>query len=164
MMKAHKAGSDSGKWAFWRKLFSIAAWRTRIRAILVARRNTIFSSRILRQKSTPSIPANKVITFKSGQIPQRYVTAHHITHPEYEPAIYSKDQSGRFYIEQWTEYDLDKLIKKSLATERAAIDAYDALIKYLKGDDMTTRRIMEKISEMEAQNPGGATRFPKKSP
>jgi bacterioferritin len=48
--------------------------------------------------------------------------------------------------------DLNDMIRENLIAERVAIDTYRAFIDYLKDDDPTTRRIMEKILEMEEEH------------
>ncbi len=44
------------------------------------------------------------------------------------------------------------MIRENLIAERVAIDTYRAFIEYLKDNDPTTRRIMEKILEMEEEH------------
>ncbi len=48
--------------------------------------------------------------------------------------------------------DLNDMIRENLIAERVAIDTYRAFIEYLKDNDPTTRRIMEKILEMEEEH------------
>ncbi len=69
-----------------------------------------------------------------------------------EPNFSPQGLHTRSHVEYMPGTDLTDMIQENLIAERVAIDTYRAFIEYLKDDDPTTRRIMEKILEMEEEH------------
>lgn len=69
-----------------------------------------------------------------------------------EPDFAPEGLHTRSHVAYMAGTDLNDMIRENLIAERVAIDTYRAFIEYLKDDDPTTRRIMEKILEMEEEH------------
>ena len=69
-----------------------------------------------------------------------------------EPDFSPDGLHTRSHVTYMAGTDLSDMIRENLIAERVAIDTYRAFIEYLKDDDPTTRRIMEKILEMEEEH------------
>jgi bacterioferritin len=78
--------------------------------------------------------------------------AHRIVQLDGEPNFAPEGLQTRSHVEYMPGTDLNDMIQENLIAERVAIDTYRAFINYLKDDDPTTRRIMEKILEMEEEH------------
>ncbi|HEX3580991.1 MAG TPA: ferritin-like domain-containing protein [Thermoanaerobaculia bacterium] len=60
------------------------------------------------------------------------------------------------YVEGHTLLDM---IKEDLVAERVAIDSYTEMIRYLGGDDITTRRMLESILAVEEEHADDLSSF-----
>jgi bacterioferritin len=66
-----------------------------------------------------------------------------------EPNFSPEGLHTRSHVEYMPGTTLQDMIQENLIAERVAIETYRAFVEYLKDDDPTTRRIMERILEME---------------
>lgn len=68
--------------------------------------------------------------------------------PDFSPATLAK----RSHSEYAEGGDLEDMIKEDLIAERVAIDSYGEMIRYIGGDDPTTRVMLEGILAMEEEH------------
>jgi bacterioferritin len=78
--------------------------------------------------------------------------AYRIVQLDGEPNFSPEGLQTRSHVAYMEGTTLNDMIRENLIAERVAIDTYRAFINYLQGDDPTTRRIMEKILEMEEEH------------
>ena len=69
-----------------------------------------------------------------------------------EPNFSPEGLSTRSHAEYHDGTDLIEMIREDLVAERIAIDSYGEMIRYLGGDDPTTRRMLEGILAMEEEH------------
>lgn len=69
-----------------------------------------------------------------------------------EPNLNPEGLAGRSHSEYTSGPTLRDLIKEDLVAERIAIETYSEVIRWLAGDDSTTRRMMEEILAMEEEH------------
>jgi bacterioferritin len=68
--------------------------------------------------------------------------------PDYDP----KGLLTRSHAEYVEGTDLVDMIKEDLIAERIAIDSYSEMIRYFGDNDVTSRRVMEQILEVEEEH------------
>jgi bacterioferritin len=69
-----------------------------------------------------------------------------------EPNFSPEGLATRSHAEYVEGDSLLDMIKEDLVAERIAIDSYGEMIRYLGGDDPTTRRMLEGILAMEEEH------------
>ena len=68
--------------------------------------------------------------------------------PNFDPA----GLPARSHAEYREGNTLEEMLREDLIAERVAIDTYTAIVKWLGDDDTTTRRLIEKILEVEEEH------------
>ena len=68
--------------------------------------------------------------------------------PNFDP----KGLATRSHAEYTEGESLSDMIREDLVAERIAIETYSEIIRWLKDNDPTTRRIMEDILKMEEEH------------
>lgn len=69
-----------------------------------------------------------------------------------EPDFSPNSLTSRSHAEYVAADSLENMIKENLIAERIAVDSYREMIQYLKGQDPTTRRMLESILAMEEKH------------
>jgi bacterioferritin len=78
--------------------------------------------------------------------------AHRITQLGGEPNLSPEGMLTRSHSEYVEGANLLDMIKEDLVAERIAIDSYSEIVRYLGGNDPTTRRLMEEILAKEEEH------------
>jgi bacterioferritin len=78
--------------------------------------------------------------------------AHRITQLGGEPNLNPEGMLTRSHSEYVEGTNLLDMIKEDLVAERIAIDSYSEIVRYLGGNDPTTRRLMEEILAKEEEH------------
>jgi bacterioferritin len=69
-----------------------------------------------------------------------------------EPDFNPQGLVMRSHAEYMPGNDLYDMIQEDLIAERIAIESYSEMIRYIGGDDMTTRRMLERILAVEEEH------------
>jgi bacterioferritin len=69
-----------------------------------------------------------------------------------EPDFNPQNITGRSHAEYRLGKTLQEMLKENLVAERIAIDSYRAMALYVGEDDPTTRRLLERILEVEEEH------------
>ena len=69
-----------------------------------------------------------------------------------EPNLNPEGLTSRSHAEYVEGEDLIDMIKEDLVAERIAIDSYSEIVRYLGGNDPTTRRMLEEILAKEEEH------------
>jgi len=69
-----------------------------------------------------------------------------------EPDFNPEGLAARSRSEYVTPPTLQEMIREDLVAERIAIESYSEIIRWLGGDDITTRIVMESILKVEEQH------------
>jgi bacterioferritin len=69
-----------------------------------------------------------------------------------EPNFDPEGLTARSHSEYVEGVTLVDMIKENLVAERVAIDSYTEMIRYIAGGDPTSRRLLERILEMEEEH------------
>ena len=69
-----------------------------------------------------------------------------------EPDFNPENITGRSHAEYRLGKTLQEMLKENLVAERIAIDSYRAMALYVGEDDPTTRRLLERILEVEEEH------------
>jgi bacterioferritin len=78
--------------------------------------------------------------------------AHRITQLGGEPNLNPEGMLTRSHSEYVEGANLLDMIREDLVAERIAIDSYSEIVRYLGGNDPTTRRLMEEILAKEEEH------------
>jgi bacterioferritin len=78
--------------------------------------------------------------------------AERITQLNGEPNYNPEGLAGRSQTEYDPSLGIVKMMQEDLVAERVAIESYSEIVRWLGNDDPTTRRLMEKILEMEEEH------------
>jgi bacterioferritin len=78
--------------------------------------------------------------------------AHRITQLGGEPNLNPEGMLTRSHSEYVEGTNLLDMIKEDLVAERIAIDSYSEIVRYLGGNDPTTRRLVEEILAKEEEH------------
>jgi bacterioferritin len=70
--------------------------------------------------------------------------------PDFDPATLARRAHTPY--ETYADEDLTGMLRENLAAERIVIEIYQEIIRWLGGDDVTTRRIMEDILAEEEEH------------
>jgi bacterioferritin len=69
-----------------------------------------------------------------------------------EPNFNPEGLAARSRSEYTTSSSLTEMIREDLVAERIAVESYSEIIRWLGGDDITTRTVMESILRVEEQH------------
>lgn len=78
--------------------------------------------------------------------------AHRITQLGGEPDFNPEGLATRSHSEYVEGSSLEEMIREDLVAERVAIESYGEVIRYLGGNDPTTRRMLEEILAVEEEH------------
>jgi bacterioferritin len=78
--------------------------------------------------------------------------AERITQLNGEPNFNPQGLTDRSHAEYVEGSDLAEMIREDLIAERIAIESYSEIIRWLRNDDPTTRKLIEEILKMEEEH------------